>query len=141
MWCFALFAVIEIRTPVFKERLHDKFFTEWESTGNVSPKCLVHVYRMYNTYYCFEEYWDILPNHLIKSLLGLRTISCQKGRRLGIERNQRVCTLCNRNSIGDAFHYLFECDHFIEERMKYFTKYYYNHPNSHKLNDLMNCKT
>ena len=67
-------------------------------------------------------------------------IPIEKGRHLGIDRNKRVCTLCKTNSIGDEFHYLFECDHFNEEIMKCCTKFYYNHPNSYKLNDLMNCK-
>ena len=64
----------------------------------------------------------------------------EKGRHFGIERNQRLCTLCNRNIIGDEFHYLFECDHFNEERKKSFSKFYYNHPNALKLDDLMNSK-
>ena len=125
-----------------KKRQDDQFYQEWNSTLNSSPKCLV--YRIYKKDYGFEEYLDILPVNLRKLLCKFRTMNhsmpIEKGRHLGIERDQRLCTLCNMNIIGDEFHYLFECDHFSQERKIAFPNYYYNHPNSYKLDDLMNCK-
>jgi len=90
-----------------KNRQHDQFYQEWKSTLNVSPKCLV--YRVYKRDYCFEEYLVILSASLRKSLCKFRTMNhsmqIEKGRHLGIERNQRLCTLCSKSIIGDEFHY------------------------------------
>ena len=36
----------------------------------------------------------------------------EKGRWLGIARNDRKCTLCNLNEIGDEFHYIMKCKYF-----------------------------
>ena len=40
------------------------------------------------------------------------------GRHKNIPRNERFCNLCNKNQIGDEFHYLFQCGFFLEERKK-----------------------
>ena len=29
-----------------------------------------------------------------------------------VERNDRICCVCNSGEIGDEFHYLFKCPHF-----------------------------
>jgi hypothetical protein len=60
----------------------------------------------------------------------------EKGRHLGIERNLRTGTHCNKNIIGDEFHYLLECDTFKEIRTKMLRQYYYCHSNAYKLNEL-----
>ena len=38
------------------------------------------------------------------------------GRHLGIDRNKRICQLCQSGSIGDEFHYLFVCAKFEKQR-------------------------
>ena len=32
---------------------------------------------------------------------------------------QKVCVLCNKNSIGDEFHYILECGYFKKQRSRY----------------------
>ena len=99
---------------------------------------------MYKNEYRFEDYLDILPSNLSKHLCKFRTMNhslpIEKGRYFGVERNLRVCVLCNNNLLGDEFHYLFECEFFKTERKLFISKYFYNHPNSYKLEELMNCK-
>ena len=55
-----------------------------------------------------------------------------------IDRNERYCTLCNRNEIGDEFHLLFQCYTLRDQRNRFLTKYFINHPNSFKLSVLFN---
>ena len=43
----------------------------------------------------------------------------EKGRWLGIDRNERKCQLCTLNEVGDEFHYLLHCPHFVNERTRY----------------------
>jgi hypothetical protein len=88
----------------------------------------------------FEEYLDKLPVELMKYFCKFKTtihhLPTEKSRHLGIERNQRTCTHCNKNIIGDAFHYLLECDTFKEIKTKMLRKYNYCHSNAYQLNEL-----
>ena len=46
------------------------------------------------------------------------------------------CILCSKYDIGDEFHYLFVCDHFISDRKKYLRSYFYKSPNIIKFKEL-----
>ena len=125
-----------------KTRLYDQFLQDWNSTVSNTSKCLV--YRLYKKDFCFEEYLDKLPKSLAFYLCKFRTMNhnmpIEKGRYLGIERNHRLCHLCNSYLLGDEYHYLFECTHFSADRRKYIQRYYFTHPNTYKLQELMNNK-
>ena len=75
-----------------------------------SEKCLN--YRLYKKEFCFENYFKIWPLPLSKYICKFRCLShklpIEKGRFLNIERNERICLLCNKNELGDEFHYLFK---------------------------------
>lgn len=46
--------------------------------------------------------------------------------------------MCDSNSIGDEFHYILECTHFVKDRKEFLSKRYFENPNVLKLNELMN---
>jgi hypothetical protein len=77
----------------------------------------------------FEEYLNELLVDLMKYLCKFRTTNhhllIEKGRHLGIERNLRTCTNCNKKIIGDEFHYFLACVTFKEIRTKMLKKYHY----------------
>jgi len=56
-----------------------------------------------------------------------------KGRYLNIPLDDRKCTICNLNEIGDEFHYLFKCTFFTAHRALYMMRYYYTQPNMFKM--------
>ena len=60
------------------------------------------------------------------------------GRYQNIPVDDRKCTLCEQNDIGDEFHYLLECPFFQEDRVRYIKRFYYTHPNMDKMNKLFN---
>ena len=62
------------------------------------------------------------------------------GRYNGLPIDERICTLCNMNEIGDEFHYLYKCIHFNDVRLKYLKRYYYTHPSMEKTEQLFNIK-
>ncbi len=62
------------------------------------------------------------------------------GRLNNIERNERLCHLCETGNIGDEFHYLLECSFFRDTRKQFLDKYYCNHANIIKFSKLMNMK-
>ena len=53
-----------------------------------------------------------------------RKLPIEVGRWSNIPREQRICTLCNLQKIGDEFHYLFECSHndIFHARLKFIPK-------------------
>ena len=55
-----------------------------------------------------------------------------------MDRDERLCDLCNKNALGDEFHYLLECEFFKNERKKILRRQFIEHPNSVKLHDLLN---
>ena len=73
-----------------------------------SEKCLN--YKSYKQEFCFENYFNIWPLPLSKYICKFRCLShklpIEKGCFLNIERNERICLLCNKNELGDEFHYL-----------------------------------
>ena len=92
----------------------------------------------------FEYYLDCLPKNLALSVLKFRIMNhklpIENGRFESIDRFSGVCTLCNSNSLDDEFHYLFDCQYFIEDRNKYVQRYYCRNSNVLKLAQLMNSR-
>ena len=58
------------------------------------------------------------------------------GRYSNTPYEDRLCTYCQSNDIGDEFHYLFICNKFSTERSRYINRYYYTHPNMYKMTQL-----
>jgi hypothetical protein len=46
--------------------------------------------------------------------------------------------ICNKEELGDEFHYLFNCTFFKDERIKFIPEYLYNVPNTISFSELMN---
>ena len=70
--------------------------------------------------------------------LGNTKLPIETGRWFNIDRNERYCTLCNRNKIGDEFHLLFQCDTLRDQINRFLTRYFINHPYSFKFSVLLN---
>ena len=58
------------------------------------------------------------------------------GRYTNTPYEDRICTLCQTQDIGDEFHYLFICEKFTVERTRYIKEYYHKHPNIFKMTQL-----
>ena len=115
---------------VIKSRLRDQFLQVWNSDVFDSAKCLN--YRIYKTQFKLEHYLLCLPRNLAIALCKFRclnsNIPIEKGRYFGIERENRTCSLCNQQEIGDEFHYIFKCTYFNHERHRYISNYYSRFP-------------
>ena len=103
-----------------KTRFADQFKQEWQNKVNETERCLN--YRLYKKDFNFENYFNILPLPLAKYVCKFRCFShklpIEKERFLNIERNERICHICNKNELGDEFHYLFNCEYFSRSRLK-----------------------
>jgi len=101
--------------------LKPQFKQTWQSKFNDTSKCIN--YRMYKTEHCLENYIDVSSPHFVQTYTNFRLcnnyLPVEKGSWLGISRNERMCNLCNTNSIGDEFHYSFQCNFFNNERKQF----------------------
>ena len=57
----------------------------------------------------------------------------EKGRYLHLERNERVCSMCNSNDIEDEFHFILRCPSYNELRKNYTKQRYSNRPSLFKI--------
>ena len=60
-----------------------------------------------------------------------------RGPTLDIERNKRICHICNKNGLGDEFYYLFYWEYFSWSCVKLLPVWSYQLPNSVKCDQLM----
>ena len=123
-----------------KQRLCDQFKQSWCEKVFDSAKCLN--YRIFKCSHNFEKYLIELPFDLRKAFCNYRCLNhrlpVEQGRFWGVDRDDRICDICNMNSIGDEFHYIFECKFFNEERKQFLPQDFMKKPNAVKFHSLFN---
>ena len=116
----------------FKQRQDDIYQQNWYSELNKHPKC--YFYRMF-------KYELKLENYLCK--LSPRDACIITKYRCHYQIEEYVendkCPLCDKSELPDAFHYLFKCEKFINERRHFLKKKTFNCINIFHVQKLMNC--
>lgn len=91
-----------------------------------------------------ENYLSALSRNIYLPLIKFRTtnhkLPVEKGRWENIPHKDRKCNLCDKNDIGDEFHYLFTCPFFAGERAALIKPYFYNRPNILKFKELLQSR-
>ncbi|OWF46235.1 RNA-directed DNA polymerase from mobile element jockey [Mizuhopecten yessoensis] len=134
------FSKDEIKRLV-KSRLKDQFIQKW--FDNILNSSRGQTYSILKTKFEQEKYLIKLNTNDRKIMCKFRScnmhLPIEKGRWLGIPRQERTCTLCNLY-IGDEFHYLFICESVLVKclREKYIPKYYFTYPSQLKMQGLFN---
>ena len=77
---------------------------------------------------------------MIRFRTSNHNLPVEKGRWENIILADRKCRLCQKNDIGDEFHYLLICPYFNNERKKSINQYFFKHPNISKFSELQNIK-
>lgn len=106
--------------------LKQQYHTDWLAALENSNKCLV--YKNFKTNFGLEKYITELPDVYVFPMIRFRC-SCHKlaievGRYKGIPKEERFCTWCDMNEIGDEFHFVFQCPKFSELREKFVPQKY-----------------
>ena len=128
-----------------KQRLTDQYYQTWKQ--NVYENSICTSYRIFKEEHKFEKYLIDLPiahrNNILKFRLSCHRLPIQKQRYLNIDRNDRLCDLCDKQELGDEFHYLFNCSNAIisDNRKRLLPRYFQHHPNILKLHQLLNTKS
>ena len=142
-----LFNQISINNPeIVKIRiiqtLNDLNMQEWHAKTIESSKG--RNYKVFKDDQQFEPYLRILPRKayipLIKFRTGNHRLPVETGRWEDLPYSERKCTLCEKNDIGDEFHYLLICPSFATERNALLKQYYFQRPNIIKYKELLTTK-
>ena len=108
-------------------RLCDKYLQQWNSEKCNSSRAIN--YRMFKHDFKLENYLLKLSTKNARILCKFRTgnvkLPIETGRWFNIERDDRICHLCN-SDVGDEFHYIFSCTSLSAERNEYIPNYYTN---------------
>ena len=124
------------------QRLNDQFRQNWSSDVNNSSVCMN--YRIFKTVHKLENYLTELSPSLMRYYCKFRTGNTKlpfiQGRYNNIDREDRICSLCN-SGIGDEYHYIFICSHFDQERNSLLNNDYLHNHNNAKMHSLFNSTT
>ena len=118
--------------------LSDLYIQEWNEKVNVSSKGKQYI--LFKDNLNFEKYLirvsKFYYDKIIKYRTGNHRPPIETGRWDDTPLNERKCNVCNKNGIGDEYHYLFSCDFFKNERNLYLKQYFYVNLNICKYREL-----
>ena len=124
-------------------RLKDVFIQKWYQSINNNAKLECYVNIKHD--FVYESYLDVLDIRKFRfSYVNFRTschnLEIERGRYTNIQRNERVCKLCDQNVIEDEYHLLCCCTFYTELRCIYLPRKYYVSPSKNKFNIIMSSR-
>ena len=117
------------------------FKQEWHY--ELSQKSSCTLYRSFKLNLELEKYFT-LPNCSDK--INICKLRCRNTKIpvviLGYRNRyqpyeERMCSMCNRNEIGDEYHYILQCPIFQSHRRKFINNYYVRNPSMNKFSQLL----
>ena len=132
----------QIFLPNIKQVMKDQILQEWESQISLESEKCFH-YKNFGMKYEVKRYFELLVPSLWIPFCRFRTgnhkfpVEIYSWSKLFKHRNERKCTICNLNEIGDEYHYLMICPIFEELRDEYLPVFYRNRPTTFKFHKLM----
>ena len=94
--------------------LSDVYVQEWNEKVNISSKGKQYLFFKDN--FNFDKYFINVSKFnyakLVKYRTGNHRLPVEPGRWDYTPSNERKCNICNKNDIGDEYHYWFACDFF-----------------------------
>ena len=125
---------------LISNRLHDIYTQNWLSEVNNNSQC--RNYRIFKNNLKFESYLIELNSfdriNMCKFRCSNSYIPSVQGRYQNIPFHERTCALCQKDKIGDEFHYILECNAFSKDRNTRIKPYYRKRPNGLKFEQLFN---
>ena len=107
------------------KKLTELYQANWKTETQNMASGKMAFYTQVKKNFQFETYLDQIPRHERKAITKLR-LSChslpiERMRYQKIQRNERICTVCKENEVGDEWHYLMRCkQQNINDRRKEF---------------------
>ena len=100
---------------LFKKNIKELFTSWWENLRNNKTK--LDFYYKHKKYFRYESYLDNIPKNIRSYVTRLRVSSHNlpvevlryNKKKEKIDRENRLCHICNMNQTGDEEHYLMQC--------------------------------
>ena len=132
-------------TEWFKKAVERKLMDQWITVwyNNLSTNAICRNYNIFKGVYELETYLTKLPKNsrilLTRFRICNNRLPVNVGRYTGVSREERVCNLCNDNTIADEFHVLLKCSNedLVRWRDMYVPSYYTNRPTIFKFTELL----
>lgn len=122
-----------------KQILHDQFLQNWHSELSTSNKG--RIYLSFKDSPHLETYFKCLKKNEILNLFKYRTanhsLPVETGRYESIPYEDRLCSLCTLNQIGNEEHYLLVCPFFNAERRYFISSHTSQVVNNKSLKDIL----
>ena len=127
-----------------EQRLSDIYIQEWQSQVDTMSSCIT--YRSIKPYFKQEKYL-MLPN--IADRINICRFRCRNTKipvvtqgytnrnNPTIAYEDRICDLCDKNELGDEYHYILECPVFQTPRNRYISDFYKRNPSMEKFTLLL----
>lgn len=136
---------INMNIPWFKKyiktTLQNQFIQHWQHV--LDTNSIYTIYRMVKPTFTQSPYIKILINScsipIARFITTNNNLPINVLRFVNIDRNERLCTKCNRRDIGDEFHFLFICPFFHEKRREVLANKYTQRPNAITFETLLNA--
>ncbi|XP_071123308.1 uncharacterized protein [Mytilus edulis] len=121
-------------------RMKGSFVSEMNAFFNESSKC--NFYRYIHDPDTLQFYLQKPVNYVFKPYisryrLSAHCLNIETGRFCNIERENRLCNMCNKNMIEDEYHYILQCEKYSDIRKTYIKPFYWKKPSSYKLVQLL----
>lgn len=125
---------------VFKKRTKRYAIQLWNDQLETSNR--LKTYGEIKDRFCTERYLSIINVFKYrKALAQLRcsahTLRIEVGRHSNINKQNRLCPLCDEGVIEDEYHFVMECPFLKRLRTMLLPYYYVKQPNPHKFTELM----
>ena len=125
VWVYENIGDVNIFMTVFKQRVIDCGIQEWHHALNESSKARYYKYFMTElkvANYIFYKNFTALSYSTFKSKMLCSLINVEIGRHNDISYEERICGLCNTQSVEDEFHLIIDCPAYsgLRETYSYF---------------------
>ena len=123
-----------------ERRLSDIYIQNWQQQVNTMSSCII--YRSIKPYFKSEKYL-MLSN--ISDRISICKFRCRNTKIpvviLGYANSNtayenRLCSICDMNEVGDEYHYILKCPAFQDHRNQYLSEFYTTNPNMDKFAQL-----
>ena len=103
---------------IVNRKLTESYVNQWRASLLENSQCTT--YQSIKAGFGFENYLGLLNDcdriSLCKFRCGNHRLPIVTGRYQKVSREERLCTLCDSQSVGDEYHYLFQCPSAQAER-------------------------
>ena len=102
---------------LFKQRVIDEYLQEWNR--DINDNRVLIVYKAIKTTFSFEPYLETIVSRNLRTAntqirICAHNLRIQTGRYDRLERNLRLCQICDSNEIENEYHFLLKCSKFAQ---------------------------